>query len=403
MESGTESERRVMSEEEQDGDSRDASSLPPTDREGKSSVAESSMMSQESDAEISEKEDVSQEEDAEPLDESTEDPRPFTIKSARLRSLNRSSQEDQEADSVEIPTERSSHKEDDEDDYKKEAHSKHVPHHLNEDTLERLKDYLRSEKMRDTLDEDAIAVRILRTDRAASDRARFHYDLCEDSEEEDDDIEIANRRAYQDAEEYTLALDFYKKTVAEAQSETADVVMDKRTLNWLRKAMGLHRRNDMWETTGNHRGADKSHELSEESEEETGTKGRPRRLTRSIVRSTRIKRREERVSRENRGLDALVSAVTELEGDLGPFPTTPKVSDLSLQLKLLRGINETHIFVPSAFCVTARRNAKGKVVSQTETVTMSQVLQMRTLDRKRAEAVVRRKPQAEKDNVLRKK
>jgi hypothetical protein len=61
----------------------------------------------------------------------------------------------------------------------------HHRHNLNEDTLKLLKSYLQSDEG-EYLDENAIAVRMLRTDRVTSERIRFDY-LYGDSEEHEDD------------------------------------------------------------------------------------------------------------------------------------------------------------------------------------------------------------------------
>jgi hypothetical protein len=183
-----------------------------------------------------------------------------------------------------------------------------------------LKSYLQSNQS-EYLDEDAIAVRILRIDRVASERVRFHHDLCEDSEEEND-AASALQKAYQAAEEYTLALDFYKKVVADVQEKNPDTPLDKRTRNWLRKAVGLQNRNDLWETTT----AGQQGERSDESDDDDAAsqpfeKGpKPRRLTRGMARSSRIRKQEERMNRENMDLAALILAVTDLEAEFGPFP-----------------------------------------------------------------------------------
>lgn len=139
------------------------------------------------------------------------------------------------------------------DDEAKSPHHKHHHHHhhhhhhghrLNDETLNRLKAYLQSEKLNEKLDEDAIAVKMLRTDKAASDRVRFLHDPYADSDEE----ESTPKQSYQAAEDYTLAMSFYKKVIAETQDEDPNVALDKRTLNWLQKALGLHRRNELWES-----------------------------------------------------------------------------------------------------------------------------------------------------------
>ena len=203
--------------------------------------------------------------------------------------------------------------------HQKHHHHHHHEHHLSEGTLKRLKAYLQSDMMDESLDEDAVAAKILKLDRAASDRVRFLHDPYADS---DDDTDAPNQ-SYQAAEEYTLALDFYKRAITDTQETNVNAPLDKKTLNWLRKALGLHKRNELWETTG--------HELKEDTEEseddEEGSQDKSnkskRTVTRGMVRSTRIKRRAERETKESMNLNALVSAVEDLEVKFGPFAETP--------------------------------------------------------------------------------
>lgn len=246
------------------------------------------------------------------------------------------------------------------DDAKKPPHKHHHHHHeLNEETLKRIKAYLQSEKVNENLDEDAIAVKILRTDRATSERVKFLHDPFADS---DEDNATDTTDSYQAAEEYTLALDFYKRAIAETQEEMPDVALDKRTLNWLRKALGLHRRNDLWETTGHEQPNAEETDESDGDEEgsQAGKAKNKRHVTRGMVRSTRIKRRAERKTKESMNLNALVSAVEDLEGEFGQFGENPAsgVSDT------INAIPQHLALATLIFVILSRsyskRNAKGK-------------------------------------------
>lgn len=207
------------------------------------------------------------------------------------------------------------------DSRKHRHHHHHHDHHLSEGTLKRLKAYLQSDMMDECLDEDAVAIKIAKLDRAASDRVRFLHDPYADSDDED-----TPDQSYEAAKEYTLALDFYKRAITDTQESNVNAPLDKKTLNWLRKALGLQKRNELWETSG--------HDLkegAEESEDEEGSQGKSnkskRSVTRGMVRSTRIKRRAERETKESMNLDALVSAVEDLEVTFGAFDDAPgKVS-----------------------------------------------------------------------------
>jgi hypothetical protein len=198
----------------------------------------------------------------------------------------------------------------------------HHHHHLNEDTLNMLKSHLQSDPG-EYLDEEVIAAQILKMDRVK--RRRFQCDLSDVSEDNNADL----RQAYQPVEDYSLALDFYNNAVASTRKENPDTVLDKRTLDWLRKAMGLDRRDDFWGTP--------QAEQSDEAHDETGSHGpKTRRRTRSLTRRTHVQKRvQHSTMTENKGLDALLSAVTDLEKEFGPFRES--ASRVSNALEILNG------------------------------------------------------------------
>ena len=204
----------------------------------------------------------------------------------------------------------------------------HHRHHLNEDTLNMLKVYLQSDQG-EYLDEDAVVVRMLKMERVR--RNKYKHHLCEASEKEDNDAALS--QAYQAVEDHTLALDFYNNAVAGTRKENPGTVLDKKTLDWLRKAIGLHRRDELREAPSSNQAVQ-----SHESDVEAGSQGpKPHHLTRGVARSTRIRRREERAIRENMGLDALLSAVMDLEEEHGPFlESKPRVSHV------LEMLNDSH-------------------------------------------------------------
>ena len=173
---------------------------------------------------------------------------------------------------------------------------------------------------------------MLRTDKAASDRVRFLHDPYADSDEE----ESTPKQSYQAAEDYTLAMSFYKKAIAETQDEEPNVALDKRTLNWLQKALGLHRRNELWETTvhGQQEESEESEGDEEGSQQDGKSKSSRRTVTRGMVRSTRIKRRAIRKTKETTNLNALLGAVDDLEGEFGPFKERPS-SQVSFILRFI--------------------------------------------------------------------
>lgn len=206
-----------------------------------------------------------------------------------------------------------------------DVHPKHAHHHkkalrgndLEEETLKSLKTYLRDKATRENLDEDDVATHMVRTDRIATDRIRYHYDPNEDTDDEDDQL----MEWFHEEENNVLAHDFFKHVVSKAQHESP-APLDKKTVNWLKKAMGLvHRRHDDLLGTSRHQAA--SREQSEDSDGDS-VAPKPKRLTRGMTRSTRVRKREQRAFRENQGLDALLSAVAELEAEHGPFSVSPQ-------------------------------------------------------------------------------
>lgn len=315
MESKAKEEQHVIGGTDQEHSSPDESSLPPSETDGEHST----QNDQASNEEASIDDDMSQGEGGY-VAASTEDL--HTTQKTSLESKKISGQGDTMQTTSNNTVEREMSPNEAEADEKLPERPHHHRHNLNEDTLKMLKSYLQLDQG-EYLDEDAIAVRMLRTDRVTSERIRFYYAYGDSEEDDDDDDDAALRRAYQAAEDYTLALDFYKKAVADTQAANPNSVIDKRTLNWLRRAMGLHRHNDLWETTPGHLA-----EQSDESDDEAGSQGpKPRRRTRGMARSTRIRKREQRVTRENMDLDALMMAVTDLEKEFGPFPeSTSRVS-----------------------------------------------------------------------------
>jgi hypothetical protein len=210
--------------------------------------------------------------------------------------------------------------------YRQHRHHHHRHHHLNEDTLKMLKFHLQSDQG-EYLDEDAVVFRMLRMERVKRSKVQ-HNLICDVSEEEDNNAAL--RQAYQAVEDHSLALDFYNSTVADTRKENPGTALDKKTLDWLRKAMGLHHRDELWEAPA----SDQS-EQSDESVDEAGSQSsKPRHLTRGVARSARIRKRKERATRENMGLDALMLAVMDLEKEHGPF-RRESMSRVSYTLEML--------------------------------------------------------------------
>ena len=187
--------------------------------------------------------------------------------------------------------------------------------------MQTIRNFLKEDVVRDTLDEDAITQRLVQTDQIASERARHLKGPTREDAEDYDEEEKARRvgQLYKEEEEYSLAQEIYKEAIAESN---AAETYDKRTFNWLRKGIGLPRRNELWETAGR-RLQSFFQDNSDDSDDDSGGQN-VKRLTRGMARTTRMKKREERVYRENQELDALLDAVKDLEDQFGTFgkPTT---------------------------------------------------------------------------------
>ena len=193
---------------------------------------------------------------------------------------------------------------------------------LDEATLQAIKTVLSQGAQEDTLDEDEVAMNAVKTSRYANERTRYRQNVLEGSDQEE---ETFYARVYREEESYALSNEFFKSVTNEAQNQAAaeinddsdDFQMDKRTLNWLKRAAGLVRPYDPMDTY-------ESKYLSEDDEPEGDTdsgdkQAAPRRMTRGLARSTRVKRREQRIRIENQGLTALMEAVLDLESERGPF------------------------------------------------------------------------------------
>lgn len=100
------------------------------------------------------------------------------------------------------------------------------PSFLNESTLIVLSTFLLTHS--DKLDEEELTNRMVHINSVTTDRMRF-FDFDYDEEERLEDI-------YRQEEDSVLAQDFFKQAVTIAQEAAP---LDKRTINWIRKKMGL--------------------------------------------------------------------------------------------------------------------------------------------------------------------
>lgn len=211
---------------------------------------------------------------------------------------------------------------------------------LDNPTLHAIKTYLnRPHLWKDALEEEDVTNFSLKTIRYANERTRYRQNLLED-----EDFVLGETfydRVYREEESYALANDFFRNVVHEAsllaQAEE-DVVMEKRTVNWLKKAAGLQRPYDPLDPQQQQQKASGS-DSGDEPHSGVETTGTPRRMTRGKARNIRVQRRLERVQQETQGLRDLVGAITELETERGEkFPESKRfVSKVLVLVLVLEG------------------------------------------------------------------
>lgn len=201
------------------------------------------------------------------------------------------------------------------DDHKKEGVASSRPANLNHEELDILHNFLQRQttKLHDELDDDVIAVRMVRTDQLAKERVSLMADPEADSEEEES--RIVQAVAYRDQMDFIMRQEFFKQVTHDANTSN----FDAKTMYWLKKRMGLQRKKEVTNLVG--RGGTRSQDPSGESDyddEQDSSQPRgatkARRLTRGMARHTRIKKREERQSaKESWGLRSLLAAVEDFE------------------------------------------------------------------------------------------
>jgi hypothetical protein len=203
--------------------------------------------------------------------------------------------------------------------------SKSRPSYLKNDELKILHEYVKSRatKLHDGLDEDAIGIRMVRTDQVVKERARCTADPEADSEEEEE--RISQAASYQKEMEFLLKQDFFKQVAKDTNAAN----FHKRTMYWLKKEMGLSRRSEVRDLLGRRASLEAKAGSGDETDDEGNRKGR-RRLTRTMARNTRIKKREDRQSTgQGGGLYVLAIAANETLLDLEP-PKSRKRGQVSI-------------------------------------------------------------------------
>jgi hypothetical protein len=206
-----------------------------------------------------------------------------------------------------------SHTQDEADNGSREAMHKsissHLPDHLDEDTLEGIKSYLKDFQVRTPLDEDEIAMLMVKADRNVEQRARYNANPLD----EEVDEELLQKDLYKEEEEYLVGHDFMKEMAAKLnENRKRGANVDKKTLNWVKRAAGLNRKD--YHTPHSAMRDDG------ESDEGGVKKVVPRRYTRGMARTTRIKKKEEFIFKDTLGIKSLLKAIEDMEPESGPYP-----------------------------------------------------------------------------------
>eukprot|EP00547_Thalassionema_nitzschioides_P001014 CAMPEP_0194207414 /NCGR_PEP_ID=MMETSP0156-20130528/6166_1 /TAXON_ID=33649 /ORGANISM="Thalassionema nitzschioides, Strain L26-B" /LENGTH=1028 /DNA_ID=CAMNT_0038934175 /DNA_START=177 /DNA_END=3263 /DNA_ORIENTATION=+ len=212
------------------------------------------------------------------------------------------------------------------------------PTYLNENELRVLNDYLKNqtETLTDTLDEDELLSFMKKTELVARESANFHQppSVILQSDSEDEGYDSKNYQLYQEELNYIMKNMFFRQMV----NDTNASKFDKKTMNWLRKSIGLSRRTELQDTIG--RRSAGSRDQTDESQDENELYLRPtKRLTRGMARTSRIRKREERESRENQGLTALLEVIEVEEANGLVLSNKDEHSGANGDLKLLIDIS----------------------------------------------------------------
>ena len=203
-------------------------------------------------------------------------------------------------------------------DEQEEKERRTAKKNLNEPTLNALETCLRSgDFFNEPLEYEEVAAFTLKIHRYADEKTRMRQGLLlpeNETAKADDVEERMYNQVYQEEEFHAVGNEFFK-TVQNEASELAgpSFIMHNKTCNWLKRAAGLQRNYDPY----NNQQPTQELGLSEESEEEgadsAAVEGAPRRLTRTRVRMTRKKRRQEKLQKETEGLRLLADVARELK------------------------------------------------------------------------------------------
>lgn len=168
-----------------------------------------------------------------------------------------------------------------------------APFDLDEATLQAVKGYLSSQDMCITLQDDELTHFMIRLNHIASRQADYQHHLLGDSDDSETSFFM---EILAEEEHYGLAHEVFKTMIQKIRNNRSDLSLDLKTLNWLKKAAGLHRAK------------------TETAAREHAMKADPSRMMK-----TRTASRRSREQKRGGDLRILCEAVDEIEKDLGPF------------------------------------------------------------------------------------
>jgi hypothetical protein len=200
---------------------------------------------------------------------------------------------------------------------------KHGPNYLDEDTLQRVRSYLTGDSWKkvQVLDDDEVIELMERLYTTAYQLARHRRiagtgqsdddtDLGEDTGNDDDDASTFEE-CLGEEEAHVIGHEFFSEMVSALSTPSDEgssaAVLDGKTLNWIKRAVGLRRKSSGTIT------------LSQGSNDTSNTPHNPARrvATRRLGRESRA----DRLQKRKRNLDVLALAIEEIEGELGmKFP-----------------------------------------------------------------------------------
>lgn len=183
----------------------------------------------------------------------------------------------------------------------------------NQQELDMILDFLRlrSSKLQEELDEDAIGGRIVRTDQLGKRRVLFEPDLEADSEEEEN--RIVHGVAYREEADLLVRQELYKQVASFAKASNCH---SKKTMSWLKKRIGLQKKKESRLRVNGTLSREAGCESDDMNDYDKSQSSERRRLTRGMARHTRVKKREERLSSsDTAALQSLLAAAEEFDVD----------------------------------------------------------------------------------------